>query len=50
MYTGTNAMGSGLALAATGLTIGSYALIGVGLIVAGITLVAIFRKSGKNRP
>jgi len=48
MYGATTTAGASLAV--TGTAIGSWWLAGVGLLLAGVALVLLFRKPGKVKP
>lgn len=50
MYGTNESAATGGVLAATGATMGSNILMAVGLILAGIALVLLFRRNSKNRP
>lgn len=50
MYGMQESTAGGAVLAATGLATGAWVLAAVGLILAGIALLALFRRGGKDRP
>lgn len=50
MYGAQQSTAAGAALAYTGAETGAWALAAVGLILAGLALVSLVRKSGKDRP
>lgn len=50
MYGATDTTAGGSALAMTGLATGNLLLTGVGIIFAGLALVALFRRQSAHRP